>query len=148
MNNANKQSTLPKWGKLVVVINLLVALWSLMGSFHFIALAIQFSFRVPDKYQALVAFAFVGAVLALLSAFGLTQAYKGRTAWTLAAIIMLAFFIVMSLFAFVGPDSVPLVIYIEFPVRVLSWAGLVALFVKQKKGPIILTEIQNEDIRR
>lgn len=142
MNNPTQQrQSLPRWGVLIIVANVLLALWSLVIAFPLISKCIETEFSVPDEFKGMVTGAFVGAVLAIVSAFGLTQAYKGRLGWTLAAVIMLAYFVLLSLLALCAPGSarasVKTFFYIEFPVRFLSWVGLIALYVKQKKARIM-----------
>jgi len=141
MNNSNQQQrTLPTWGVIVIVVNVLVALYSLVGCLGAVLhLPLEYYFHSPPGhimplgFPQLVNRLVIGAVLALLSAFGLTKAYKGKSGWTLAAIIMLGCFIILSLIGFSGSDSAPTLIYFDFPVRLLCWVGLIALYVKQKK---------------
>ncbi len=140
MNTPSDKQNLPQWGKAVIAINLLLAILSLITAFPLIGKCIETSFQVPDDFKAMVAGAFLGAFLAIVSAFGLTQAYKGRAGWTLAVVIMLAYFVLLSsvaLFATTSPRaSVNAFFYVEPPIRLLSWIGLIALYVRQRKSTI------------
>jgi len=127
---------LPLWGKIVIVINLVMALLSFALTLPVIGTCVKTQFYVPDEFKPMVIGAFVGAILAVLSLFGLNKACKGNSRWLLATTIMLIFFLVLSFSALFAPGSpkVKIFFFIDFPVRLISWGGLVALVVKQRRG--------------